>query len=255
MRRALAVSALSVLALGVGSQSASAAPLQASAWFDVDGQHINVPITQASDGTLEIGGDTGWQGTLPSGDFISIGGVIDPDPQIDFGFSVTDFGAPSTFTFSFSSPITLAAGPTVVFASLSGGLNDVTSNGASVTPALPDTDGDSISEMMASSVDNGGPLTNMGVDVGQAMVLPPGTFGTQTYGPFNAGPQAGPAGPWANLSSTVKFTGSGGGDIFSATGHAEINNGVVAPEPTAVGLLGVAGLALVRRRRSVQISK
>jgi MYXO-CTERM domain-containing protein len=249
MRRALAFSTLSAIALAVGSQSASAVPLLGSAWVSVDGEQFNIPISQAADGTLEIGGETGWQHTASGGDFISIGGVIDPDPQIDFGFSVTDFGAPSTFTFSFSSPITLGAGPTVVFASLSGGLNDVTSNGASVTPALPDTDLDGILEMMASSVDNGGPLTNMGVDVGQQMVLPPGTSGTQTYGPYNAGPQAGPPGPWGNLSSTVKFTGSGGGDIFSATGHAEINNGVVAPEPTAFGLLGLEGLGVVRRRR------
>ena len=169
----------------------------------------------------------------------SLSGAIDTDPAIDYGFSVTDFGTPSTFTFTFSDPIAFPAGPSVVFGSISGGLDDVTGDGASVTPT-----GTKVQE---SSV--GSPLTNMGVDVGNSMVIPAtGSAHTQTYGPFNSGPIAGPlpGGPWNTLEATAAFGLSGGGDIFTATGHAEI----VVPEPASLSLLAIAAIPMLRRRRA-----
>jgi hypothetical protein len=232
------ISALAGLVLLAAPRFASAAVVAPTATLTVDGTAYTIPVSKDSDGIYEVGGGSGWQMTT-SGFYAQLSGAIDPDPAIDYGFSVTDFGTPSNFSFNFSDPIAFPAGPSVVFSSISGGLNDVTGNGASVTPTTS-------TKVQESSVGNGGPLTNMGVDVGNTMVVPAtGSANTQTYGPFNSGPIGGPAGPWNTLEATAAFSLSGGGDIFSATGHAEI----VVPEPASLGLLAAA-IPMLRRRRA-----
>lgn len=172
-------------------------------------------------------------------------GVLDPDPSIAYGITVTDFGAPSTFTFTFTTPIVPTAG--VVTGSVSGGLTDVTGNGVSITPsvALGDPDGDTIAELQVNEVGVGGPpvFTNMGVDVGGAMSFGPGVPGANhVYGPFTTGPIAGPAGVWTSLQSRVEFTLSGGGDIASLTGFASI-----VPEPSTMALSAIAAMTILGR--------
>jgi hypothetical protein len=166
-----------------------------------------------------------------------IKGVIDPDPAHDFTNTVTDIGAPSTFTFTVTSPMLPPIGfPNSVNASLVGGLTDLTSNGVSVTPVAPNT------HLLISQV--GVPLTSMGVDVGLA------ESGIGTYGPYTAGPIPGPGpGPWTTLNTTLSFTLSGGGDTFAYTLHSEI-----VPEPSSFLLAGIGGLAAlgfaIRRRKA-----
>lgn len=183
-----------------------------------------------------------------------VSGVLDPDPSIAWGIAVTDFGAPTTFTFTFTTPIVPTGNPSVVAGSVSGGLTDATGNGVSITPdvALGDPDGDTVSELQVNEVGVGGPpvFTNMGVDVGGAVAFGPGVPGANyIYGPFTSGPIAGPPGVWTSLQSRVSFTLSGGGDIASLTGFASI-----VPEPgsmviVAMGALALAGIA--RRRGKV----
>lgn len=75
---------------------------------------------------------------------------------------------------------------------------------------------------------------------------PAGAF--YTYGPFTAGPLAGPVGAWTTLSATLGFTLSIGGDIAVLTGFAQDRAGA---QPSSIALLGMGGvaLALVARRR------
>jgi hypothetical protein len=165
--------------------------------------------------------------------------LIDPDPMISYGISVTDFGAPSVFGFFFSTPIVPVVGPNTVDASIAGALNDFTGNGVSITPTGP--------LLQSSTVSL--PLTSMGVDVGPAAAYGPGAPGAfYTYGAFAAGPIPGPVGAWTTLSATLGFTLSGGGDIAVLTGFAQI---VPIPEPSSFALLGMgaAALAFVARRR------
>jgi hypothetical protein len=176
---------------------------------------------------------------------VTLVGTIDPDPYINYGLSVTDFGAPSSFGFSISSPIVSTSAPTEVIASIAGGLNDVTGNGISLAPTLADSDGDSIAELQVASA--GLPLQNMGVDVGSGVSYGAGQAGAlYVYGPYTEPIQPGPnAGPYTTLKLDVGFTLSGGGDIVSLTGHAEIaEDGGIVPEPGTL-TLGACGLALI----------
>ena len=98
------------------------------------------------------------------------------------------------------------------------------------------------------------PVTNMGVDVGPAFsagAQTPGT--TYTYGSYNAGPMAGPAGVWTGLQVDVMFSMAGGSDVAALTGITTIEEAVApVPEPLSMLLLGgglaVAGVTRVRKR-------
>jgi hypothetical protein len=178
---------------------------------------------------------------------VQITGVIDPDPSISYGISVTDFGAPSSFSFTFTSPIVPTGSPNFVTGSLVGGLTDNTGDGISMTPTQVDMDSDSLLEMQTSGVIGGGPVTNMGVDTGPVFSAPPGPPGAlHNYLASVAGPLLGPSGTWDTLTTTLAFQGSGNGDIYSMTGFSSIE---AVPEPGVMGLVTVAVGMLGRRRR------
>ncbi len=180
--------------------------------------------------------------TLSSSEFMAtINGQLDPDPQINYGISVQDIGAPSTFGFFFSMPIAFPATPNTVSASIGGALQDVNGDGVSIAPSLGPN---------VQLADLTAPLTNMGVDVGPANAHGPAPPAVYLYGVYTAGPQPGPIGAWTNMSITLGFTLSGGGDIAVLTGQAQI-----VPEPSSIVLLGFAGvglLACLRRRRKMK---
>lgn len=183
---------------------------------------------------------------------ISFTGVVDPDPSIGYGLAVTDFGAPSSFGFTISSPIVAVPAPTEVVASIDGGLNDVTGNGISITPTLADADGDGFAELQIASA--GLPLENSGADVGLAASFGPGPAGAQyVYGPYATPIQAGPVnGPYTTLQLDVGFMLSGSGDIAALTGFTAIaEDGGIVPEPSTwvLGICGLAALGAAKLRR------
>ncbi len=175
--------------------------------------------------------------------------TLDPDPSISFAFSVTDFGAPTTFIFGFFTPIVPTFSPNEVSASIEGFLTDARDDGVSLTLVNP--------HLLVGDLN--APPTNAGVDVGPAASFGPSGFtdSEYLYGPYNAGPQPGPGpGPWTGLSGIIAFGLGGDNDRAEFGGNITIlpSSGVV-PEPgtwAAAGLLGagLVGGALRRRMRA-----
>lgn len=160
--------------------------------------------------------------------------VLDPDPSVIYGISVTDFGGASTFLFSFTTPIVSTGPSTTVSASLDGTLTD---DDRGESPGVV-----SITDLLQKGEVGTGvpPMTNMGVDLSSLGAT--------------IGPKSGPSGTWSVLRVEAGFTLSGGGDGAMLNGVASINatqppTGQV-PEPTTLALigLGLAGIGYRRQR-------
>jgi len=234
-----------------------------TASLTVDGVVYGIPVVPLTEEgktyqVIGVGGAGFTVGSEALGFRAMISGAGDPDPAISYGLGITDFGAPSSFSFTFTSPIVATGPPTASSAYVSGGLNDVGGGGVTITPLLPDSDGDGAAEVQVASVSSGGPFTNMGVDVGplQANAGPIGAHYPYPPPPaslYAAGPIGGPAGgPWTMLSVTAAFSLTGGGDSAALTGLAS----VVVPEPSTWLLLvfgggGFAWFGIRRRKNTV----
>lgn len=174
--------------------------------------------------------------------------TLDPDPSINYSISVIDFGAPTSFIFTFTTPIVPTGFPNQVAASIEGSLLDARGDGVSLTP-------------INSLLQEGhllAPDTNAGVDVGAGSVF--GVSGapntSYAYGPYNVGPLAGPGpGPWTGLQAIAAFSLTGDHDEASLIGSFSIvPSNVVVPESgswVAVGAMafGLFGRALWRHAR------
>lgn len=170
---------------------------------------------------------------------IQVNGLANPDPAIAWGLTAINPTAnPLNFGFMLAIPIALGNVPTIVNASISGGLTDFTADpvGVAITPFnQPD-----IQVNFADSFTWG---------VGSAAVFGPTFPGAlYVYGAHLFGPAAGPNGPLAIFGETVSFTLTPNGDIASLTGYCRID---AVPLPTTLFTLGagVLGLALATRRR------
>jgi hypothetical protein len=219
-------------------------------------------------GTLQIGGSslpidsTAWAIDPDSGEFelfaqyitsegsITISGGGNLDPIQAFAASVVDFGAPTTFSFTFSAPIVLPnpAGFVTITGDISGSFSEGTLplNGGSVTVvggtlgiAEWDVNGTFLLGNGGSHVyptpPPGGPFTDTYPIPPQASLI----FDCSTTG----------SGTCDTFSSHISFTGGGGGYAFTTTGT--INN---VPEPAAGALLGLAGLAFALRGRRQRVA-
>lgn len=221
---------------------ASAANAQWSdpvAQVTIDGQTFSLPVafTEGTDRVTLVP-------TVINGSGFTLEvlhGLIDPDPSISWGIAVQDFGAPSSFLFSFSTLIVPTGTPNQVFGSIVGGVTDNTGDGAFVVPTVGPA-------IMINEVGFGAPVANMGVDVGPAQFYPAGPAGAlHNYGSFFTPTIPGPGpGPWTSLHSTVQFNLSGNGDIAVLTGYASIEE---VPAPGAAALLALGGTLAARRRR------
>jgi hypothetical protein len=197
------------------------------------------------------GADFSWATTKGR---ISLGGALDPDPSLSFNGAVTDFGAPSNFSFSFILPLApLVSNPSFVFDSLAGSVtNGAAAGGVTVTALAPPAgipvDGDGIAEIQVFTLSDDGGATwkNVGLDAGPTTFVPLGSFLSGLYGAYNQGfiPTIA-GGPWTHMRADVNFRLSGGNDTFAFTGVK-----VLTPEPGTLLLALLAlGVALGLRRR------
>jgi hypothetical protein len=173
----------------------------------------------------------------------SASGGAEADPVAVMAFGVVDFGAPSSFLFSITSPfIPALTFPQEIKAGVSGQLADATGDGASVTPT---------GSTLQTVVLRPGSV-NAGVDVGLSAVVPASASGNLiVYGPvFNPGPSSYTfvGAPWTDWTLSVALMLSGNEDAFSATSFAEIRP-IPEPGTWAMILAGVIGMIAIARRR------
>ena len=205
------------------------------------GSPIEIPFTvsEVNPDIFEFKQDLSASGGLaiPGLAGISLHGTLDSDPSISYGLSVTDDGAPSTYSFTFSVPIMTIGFPNTVATSIAGAMVDLTGDGCSITPV----------GALVQVAELGIPSQLYGA-VGPGFTYPSGGTGAlYTYGAYATGPGSGPGpGPWTTLSLKVDFTTSGNGDVLVLAGFASI-----VPEPNSCCLLGIGfvGLMVGKRHR------
>lgn len=231
----------------------------------IDNDSTSVPVrevTKNNGGTLFVIGDVEDEAFIfeTANGRIVLGGSLDPDPAIQFVGAAFDFGAPSSFGFTFILPLAPPfSNPSFVFDSFSGSVtNGPAPGGVTVTalappPGVPD-DGDGVVEMQVFTLSDDGGATwkNVGLDNGPSAFIPLGAFNSGLYGMFNQGPIATIAGgPWTHMRADINFMLSGGNDVFTFNGAK-----VLVPEPGTLFMalgslvaLCLASTSTVRRRR------
>lgn len=241
----LAVAGLALLCSGTAQAFDHGPPSAILESFDQNGEMIggeSYPVNFDQESGLYILDNSSYEDS--EGNFGSVNGFGDPDPFLSFGIAITDFGAASSFTFTFLIPVIPCPPGSILKAvtTLSGSFTDGASqDGGSITPfGQPGT--------LQSFT--GPPLTVLS-DIGPPAVYPPGT-GSGAYGPpggFTATTFVADPG-FAFLGLTLSFTGSGGGDSYTFSGSV-LTTCLPIPEPSSLAMSGlglVAGFGLLRRR-------
>jgi hypothetical protein len=227
-----------------------------------DGETQSIPVAWVPDsgrksgGIFLIGGSEQGFEYSDGENMVSLAGGLDPDPVMAFGGAVFDFGAPSTFSFTFIMPLApIFPNPSFVFDSFSGSVvNGPAAGDVTVTalapplgfPVDPDGDGDLEIQVYSLSDDGGSTWKNVGLDAGPTMVFPLGASNADVYPTINQGfiPTT-LGGPWTHMRADINFGLSGGGDIFTFSGRK-----VLVPEPGTLGVLALSFIfgAWIRRR-------
>lgn len=200
---------------------------------------ITLPAGFLPDGSIWFGSPDASASWLIGDDVITVSGGGNPDPFVNFAVGVIDVGAPSTFHFVFSIPLSpLLVGLVAVDSSLGISLTPTRGTVATITPVVGD--------IMVNTIG----ACNAGVDIGSAFTAPKPTgnspvlsvthsFSAATT--FNTSP-----GCDGTLTVSIDFKGSGGSTAYGLTGSFE-----AIPEPAAMAAFGTGllGLVGVSRRR------
>jgi hypothetical protein len=215
-------------------------------------------FTPGGDGSWTMSQDWDWNRAAFTFHIDSGATVGNLDPFLAYGFVATNLtGGLLSFEHAVTAPVVpTVSGPNLVRASVVAGVTDATGNGVTLAPTpthTQDSDGNPELQLflLGSSNNFTSGYANAGVDVGTVLAQPASGVGTSyAYGPFAAGPVAGPTGSWNFMQLRTAFSLTGNNDIAVVTGFAEITP---IPEPEAYALM-LAGLGLVafaaRRRRA-----
>lgn len=205
----------------------------------IDGNSAPIPsgFVPGSASQVYFGSPTGpLGGSDITGDTFSVSGGGSIDPSINFALGVTDVGAPSTFTFAFTIPLSPSlSGPIFVLSTLGVTLTGSGTTAATITPVF--------SNLMLNNIGS----CAAGVDIGTGFSTPASSSLTES---FTAASTFTPsAGCDSSLTAYVSFSGSGGNTGYGLTGLFQVE----IPEPMTMSLLGAPAVALacIRRRRGI----
>jgi hypothetical protein len=218
-----------VLAL-VSSSWASAGVVVTDLGFLFNDQYYAVPLVPdpVKPGKMDV--QPGFY-IMTSDFFASISGSLDPDPIIALGFAVTNFGAnPANFGFAAAVPIALGPMPTILNASISGGLTDFSGNGVALGLVNQPT-----------VLQNTAGPNSWGAGLAQAFAGQ-GAGAQYTYGPWVFGPAPGAPVPAGLFTESISFSLTGGNDIAALTSYCSIT---AVPLPPSAWLLGSGFLGLL----------
>ncbi len=234
--------ALVVALVAVGGMTAHADILPLAFTATVDGVTTVYGLNGDLDGDIFAG-----QGEIVGSGF-ELGWAVsgDLDPVLDFALSVTDFGAPSAFSFSFFMPVPALVGPFGTAGSISGSITDTNGDGASIAS------------------EGGNPVYTASINGTQFQTLMNDPFSFSSGVPFASTPipaqsfgvpglsVPGPNVVLNSMAIDIHFTTSGGGDVAALTGNFVVEP-IVVPEPASMTLLGLglAGVVIRRFRRNV----
>lgn len=248
-----------LLALAASEAGAGVAPqVGPAASLTTDGQTYNYSIEKFFDPETK---KEGYLATAPeiSNDQFQLQPfdvVLFPDPSVVFAFGVVDVGAPSSFSFSYTTPLVPVVDfPFTIEASFSSSGTQNSSGG--LYEVLPAATSFGVKMMKVILIDSvgGTELTVFDFVDGFSGTVPPND---SFFGPSgDVGPIDGPAGSWDGLRVDIDFTLNGGSRAFSANGIATIEpkfDPNAVPEPTTVLMAGMGLIAIVglkaRHRRS-----
>jgi hypothetical protein len=164
---------------------------------------------------------------------------------ISYGISTTDFGSPSQFAFSFSTPITPILGLADYSFSSSITLADGSLDGVSATVgALP--------EFWRLEIGDAGAVLTLLDDIGgSGSLVGAGPHNFSASGTFDCSVLSVGC---VSLQLWFSFLLNGGSDQLISTGTFDLSPHQSVPEPSTLVLFGasLAGLALIRRRRKAK---
>jgi hypothetical protein len=191
------------------------------------------PIALLGDGSVRTLGDGS---VLPAGDVIAVNSLtFVPNPFLDAGVGILDFGAPTTFLATFSGPLILGA-------------SDFTYD-LTATATLTDGGRDGVSMGAVSAFGLSGLVFGAVDGVGVGAI---GAGGLSGAGTTVLAPAAGAGScvACANQALAIGFQGSGFGDQYLVNARLDLGAATAVPAPGSLALLaaGLFGLAALRRR-------
>jgi len=211
-------------------------------WVQLDNEKFDLQFEQISDMIYSI---VPQEFVFGDGS-VRVAGRVNLDPSISLSLVFTDLNAPTSLVASIAAPLGVPIGvPNVASSALSGSMMDATGDGVSLAP-------------LGGPVLEGFPDLSMspwlGVGIGTWEGHGPAEGGaTYPYGPYAAGPVAGPGpGPWNWLILQMAFKGSGGGDEYQMDGLIVFEPGrneVPEPGALALALAAVVPATVVVRRK------